>query len=240
MSSMCYEVLQATSMLLFILSSMATNRKEQYLEPSVARPLVLSGLPGLCLTACLIHVPDDELYGPAGAATQMAYKGWIAEVFGLWENRYRNELQDSLSDDAIPPEMQSLGDLRRIRNDFLHSGSGTATAEWSGRCEVLKWFKTGDRIVFGIRHVLDFLNQMGILTMGGNAHDAASHWCSLNVLHDRDTLLNWSPKPRLVSVRTLDEGKDTNPPYKGVTVVFDNGLYDNVPFHLNDKDNGMN
>lgn len=48
----------------------------------------------------------------------------------------------------------------------------------------------------------------------------------------RQLALKWSPAPRLVSVGTHDDGGAHDPPYKGVTVVFDNGLFANVSFTL--------
>ena len=216
-------------MLLFLLSSIATSRQRQYAQPGVARPLELPGLPELCISPCIINVPDDDLYGPSGAAAQMAYKGWVAEVFGLWENRLRNELKDSHGEGAIRPEMQAFGDLRHIRNDLLHNG--TASPEESGKCSILDWFAPGEPIVFGTRHVLDFLNQTGVLSLRV-AHDFRSRSCTFDAHLDRDRLLNWTPRPRLVSVRTHNDGREADPPYKSVTVVFDNGLYSNVPFRL--------
>ena len=233
LGSLMYEVLQATTMLLFLLSSIATNRRKQYEAPGVARPVVLSGLPEICLAPCIIQVPDDDLYGPTGAAAQIAYKGWIAQVFGYWENRSRKDLQDSLGQNAIRPEMEAFGDLRLIRNDLLHTG--TATKKNSGKCVTLKWFKPGQKMVFETRHVLDFLNQTGLLSLGGRAHDPTSittRSCLLEVYEDEGTLLKWTPEPKIVSVRTHEDAKNADPPYKGVTVAFDNGLFANLPFKL--------
>ena len=234
LNSLLYGVLQVTTMLLFLLSGISTNRRKQYLAPGVARPLDLPGLPGICLSPCIIQVPDDVLYGPTGAAAQMAFKGWIAEVFALWENHYRKELKDSLGPGAIPPEMDAFGDLRRIRNDLLHNNA-TASAEHCGKCATLRWFASGEPMVFAVRHALDFLNQAGVPSIGGSAHDEESRSCQFSTYHDPDTLLNWTPAPKLVSVRTLDDGKDEKPLWKGVTVVFDNGLFGNVPFLLSDE-----
>lgn len=216
-------------MLLFVLSSIATSRQRQYIQPGVSRPLELPGLPGLCVCPCIINVPDDDLYGRRGAAAQMAYKGWVAEVYGLWENRLRNELKDIHGEGAIRPEMQVFGDLRHIRNDLLHNG--TASPEESGRCSILDWFEPGERIVLGTRHVLDFLNQTGVLSLR-LAHDYRSRACTFDAHQDEDKLLGWTPTPRLVSVRTHDDGMKADPPYKGVTLVFDNGLFANLPFQL--------
>ena len=228
LASLLYEVLQASSMLLFLLSSIATSRRRQYVQPGVAHPVNLPGLPNLCISPSIINVPDDDLYGPSGAAAQIAYKGWIAEMYGLWEHRYRLELEASLGKDAIPPEMDALGDLREIRNDLLHSG--TASAARCRKCSTLKWFKPGERMVFDTRHVLDFLNQIGVLSLRSAHGDSGS--CLLETYRDRNELLSWSPTPRLVSVRTHNDGKEADPPYKPVTVVFDNGVFANVPFQL--------
>ena len=229
--ALVYDVLQAAVMLLFLLSSAATNRRKHFVAPGVAHPIPLPGL-SLCLFPAIIQVPDDDLYGPNGAAAQMAYTGWIAETFALWENHNRNELQASFqADDAIRPEMDAFGDLRYIRNDLLHNNS-IASAEQARKCVVLKWFRPGERMALGTRHVLDFLNQTGVLSLH-SAHNAASHSCVLSVLPDRDALLLWKPEPKLVSVRTHGADKQTDL-YKAVTVVFDNGLFANVPFMVRD------
>lgn len=233
MSSLLCGVLQATTMLLFLLSGISTNRRKQYVAPGVASPLDLPGLPGICLSPCINQVPDDELYGPTGAAAQMAFTGWIAEVFAIWENPYRKELKDSLGPGAIPPEMNAFGDLRHIRNDLLHNNA-TASADHCGKCTTLRWFAPGEPMVFAVRHALDFLNQTGVLSLRGFAYDEESS-CQFSTYHDPDTLLNWRPAPKLVSVRTLDDGRDEDSPWKGVTVVFDNGLFGNVPFLFSDE-----
>ena len=128
--------------------------------------------------------------------------------------------------------MQAFGDLRHIRNDLPHNG--TASAEESGKCSILDWFQPGERIVFGTRHVLDFLNQTGVLSLRFT-HDHGSRSCTFDAQPDEDRLLMWTPKPGLVSVRTHDDGREADPPYKGVTVVFSNGLFANVPFRLDTR-----
>ena len=207
------------------------SRRRQYVQPGVAHPIDLPGLPDLCISPSIINVPDDDLYGPCGAAAQMAYKGWIAETYGLWENRWRNELRDALNRAEVRPEIEAFGDLRRIRNDLLHNG--TASVKACGKCSILKWFDPGERIVFDTRHVLDFLNQIGVLSLRFAHGDSGS--CSLKTYRDRNELLSWSPTPRLVSVRTHNDGKEADPPYKPVTVVFDNGVFANVPFQLDEQ-----
>ena len=58
-----YEVLQASSMVLFLVSSIATSRRKQFVQPGVTRPLELTGLPDLCISPCITNVQDDDLYG---------------------------------------------------------------------------------------------------------------------------------------------------------------------------------
>ena len=228
--SLWHEVLQVTTMLLFVLSSIATSRQKHYKGTGQTRGIELPGLPEICLIPCIFNVPDDELYGPIGIAAQMAYKGWIADVFGLWENRFRRKLQDSFGKNSIPPEFDAFGDLRLIRNDLVHSGA--ASAERSGKCAILKWFTPGDSIVLGTRHVFDFLNQTGVLSLGGRPQETEGRYrgCVLVPHLDSDKLLKWKPKPELVSVRTHNDGRQHDSPYKGVTVVFSNGLFSNTPF----------
>ena len=229
LNALLYDVLQAAVMLLFLLSSAATNRRNHHVAPGVAHPISFPGL-SLCFFPAIIQVPDDDLYGPNGAAARMAYTGWVAETYALWENRCRKELQTSFrAGDAIRPEIDAFGDLRHIRNDLLHN-NGIASAEHTGKCVLLKWFTPGQRMVLGTRHVLDFLNQTGVLSLHA-AHTMVGPSCVLSVLPDRDALLQWRPEPRLVSVRTHGANTQTDR-HKAVTVVFDNGLFANVPFLL--------
>ena len=114
--SLWYEVLQATTMLLFLLSSMAVSRRKHYQSTGRTTGMGLPGLPEICLTPTIFNVPDDELYGPTGVAAQMAYKGWLVDVFVFWEHRFRREWKDSLGEGAIPPEFDAFGDLRHIRS----------------------------------------------------------------------------------------------------------------------------
>ena len=234
LDSFLYEVLQASSMVLFLVSSIAASRRKQFVQLGVTHPLELTGLPNLCISPCITNVHDDDLYGHDGVAAQMAYKGWVVALYDqIWETRHRNALKDSLGEKAIRPEMDALGDLRHIRNDLLHN-DGTARARHCGQCSTLKWFKAGERMIFGTRHVLDFLNQIGILSPNTVFTDGMGS-CTFRVFRDRRELLAWSPTPSLVSIRTHSVGKEADPPCKPVTVVFDNGLFANVAIELEDQ-----
>ena len=231
--SLLFEVLQATAMLLFTLSSIASNRRKPLDEKTgSATAIALPGLPELlCLEIGIIRVPDEDLYGPGGTAAQMAYTGWIAGVYALWEHRYRKHLKESLAEDAILPEMDAFGDLMHVRNDLLHH-NGVASADHCGRCTVLKWFAPGDRMMFETRHLFDFLNQIGALPLG-SAHDPDGRACVFRAWPpDVGEFLSRTTRPRIVSVRTHHAGWDADPPYKGVTVVFDDGLFTSCGFTL--------
>ena len=121
-----------------------------------------------------------------------------------------------------------------IRNDLLHN-NGIASAEQARKCVVLKWFRPDERMVLGTRHVLDCLNQTGVLSLH-LAYNGAGHSCVLSVLPDRDALLQWRPEPKLVSVRTHGADNPETDLVKAVTVVFDNGLFSsNIPFRMDDS-----
>ena len=130
----------------------------------------------------------------------MAFKGWVEQVYFLWENRFRNELRDALpAEDATRLEGDPWGDLRFIRNDLIHE-SGLATDERSGKCTVLKWFAPGERLVLRMRHVLDFVNQLGFMTrMPGFLNDGASAgWV---VFPGMEEHLEARVAPEIVSIR---------------------------------------
>lgn len=105
-----------------------------------------------------VSTAGPDMLGQNGVAVQLACKGWVADIFGKWE-RSREKIKALVGDGGICPEVDCMGDFRRIRNDLIHGG-GFATKEWSGKCTVLEWFKPGDRMILTTNHVLDFLNQM--------------------------------------------------------------------------------
>jgi len=45
---------------------------------------------------------------------------------------------------------------------------GRASAEGSGKCTMLHWFRPGDLMVLDTNHVFDFLNQARMLTLGSD------------------------------------------------------------------------
>ena len=228
--SFCFEVLQATTMLFYLLSGIVTNRpKQPPAAPGTGFVLPLPGLPGLCISPCIGGTSDDDLYGETGAAVRIAFKGWVLEVFdGIWEHNYREKMRNMhAGDGGFQPQLDVLGDLRLIRNDIVHNNS-VASKGSTGQCKVLEWFEPGDGITLEIRHVLDFLNQIGAL-IGKFQYNNFGGFHTLSIHHTKETLLAWNPEPKPISVRTADGPVE---PHLGLHIVFDNGLFCNVPIRL--------
>ena len=168
----------------------------------------------------------------------MAYKGWIVGLYDIWESNYRNALKRVLRersaeerDRIIRPKTDVLGDIRRIRNDLVHKASSGEV----GTCKRLRWFNPGEKIVLTTDHVFDFLNQVGVMPHNGQVFTPEYPSCIL-MRRGGQTLLDWKPEPKIISVLTHDEGRDSSPITKGLTVVFENGLYRNMPFSVESKE----
>lgn len=169
-----------------------------------------------------------KLSEPEGRMEQTALKAWVAEVFDLWESRYRTQLQHNTRElhGSARPRQQVLGDLRHIRNNLLHNGN--AKRGEGGRCEILRWFSAGEPIQLRLRHVIDFLNQMGWLhqnsiTFSGEQGKASS-WSIYKEGEPED------PAPALVSVRPLVDLQEPDLHYRyAVSVAFENLVFGAVP-----------
>ena len=165
---------------------------------------------------------------PSGPMEQTVLRGWLYEVWDQWESRYRTQLEHAIHDlpGAIRPLQQVLGDLRHIRNNLLHNG--IAKRNEAASCEILRWFTEGERMQVRLRHVFDFLNQMGWLDEGPTVilekQGKTSVWHT-----DRGRELD-EPAPALVSVRPLVNPEQQDPRYRyEASVVFENGVFGRVP-----------
>ena len=238
--SFLYEVHRATASLMYLLQGMESVRRGELLPYSklpssqkqyaacfpklsyVGVPLSLSGIP---------FDPNDMLR-LEGEAEQLAFKGWVEQVYnGIWESSYRNEMRDSFEGTGIiRPQADPIGDLRLIRDDLIHN-RGIASAEKTGRCTILKWFETGDRMILGMRHVFDFLNQMAFMTTTPGFLDDGS-FAAWTVFPGMESTLRNRPTPRLVSLRTaMDKELEDGTTWYVVSVVFENGVFVNIPVH---------
>ncbi|MCY4381823.1 MAG: hypothetical protein OXE44_01580 [Nitrospinae bacterium] len=172
----------------------------------------------------------EPLFGrtaPGGPMEQIAFKGWISEVWDRWESYYRTQLkhESQYLPGAIRPRQQVLGDLRHIRNNLLHNG--IAKKGEAASCEVLRWFKDGERMKVRLRHVFDFLNQMGWLNEN-----------SFVFIEERGTTSSWhidrtgepeEPAPSLISVRPLVYPEEQDPRYQyAASIVFENGVFGRI------------
>ena len=100
-------------------------------------------------------------FGHSGRLAQLAYIGWVAAIDGVWEQYRTNPPFDKKESDLRYGQQADLfGDLHKIRNDLLKH-RGIAQARNTGRCTVLKWFRTGQHMVMSLEHVLTFLHQLG-------------------------------------------------------------------------------
>ena len=165
---------------------------------------------------------------PDGPMEQTVFKGWISEVWDLWESCYRTQLKhdNRRMPGAIRPRQQVLGDLRHIRNNLLHKG--IAKRGEAANCETLRWFSEGERMHMRLQHIFDFLNQMGWLhdnpSIFIEGQGQASRWRI-----DREGDAEEST-PALVSVRPFVDPQQKDPRYRyGASVAFENGVFGTTP-----------
>lgn len=170
------------------------------------------------------NAPFSRRVGPGGPVEQFVLKAWFVGVYSIWEDDYRNRLLNhfqQLTPHAIRPEADVLGDLGYIRGDLVHHRA--VANKCAAKCTVLKWFSHGEKMHLEIRHVLDFLNQMGWITERPiHVHDDRV----LMWLPFRDQWTPSQPVPRLASVRPII---DDELPYRyGMSIVFEDGIFARV------------
>ena len=171
----------------------------------------------------------------------LIYRGWITSIIHAWES-YREQIAKHgfWRKMEIRDILQTvLGDLTKIRNSYIH-GSGIV-GKWKKcrikDCEILKWFKSGDKLIFTISHVFDFLHYLGllqaILTEGTKTSDTNQPDLKLVWLLRKRTI--WNPIGRKV-ISIEDSGiTDGKPDSRSFRVLFDNGLFG--VFKLEGKEN---
>ncbi len=232
-----YEINRATASLMYLLQGMESVRKTELAPYNGINPehrQVAASFPKLSYVDVPLCVSGpgfdlNDVLRREGDAEQLAYKGWVEQVYFLWESRFRNEMNEGLQGpDTIRPEGDTIGDFRLIRNDLIHN-NGVASVEYSGRCKVLKWFKPGERIILGMHHALDFLNQMGFMTKspGFLSHGPNAGW---TVFPNDEAVLRNRDVPQLVSLRTsMGEEREDGSSWHALHVVFENGVFTNIP-----------
>ena len=173
---------------------------------------------------------------PDGSMEQAVFKGWVSDVWDLWESRYRTQLKHDIRElpGAIRPRQQVLGDLRHIRNNLLHNG--IAKRGEAADCEILRWFSDGEGMQVRLRHVIDFLNQMGWLhedSFASAEQRRASIWRI-----DREGSPG-EPTPALVSVRPLVDPQEQDLRYRyAASVAFEDGVFGTTPMGPENEETG--
>lgn len=171
------------------------------------------------------NAPFRRRVAPGGPVEQFVLKAWVVETYSIWEHDYRNKLGRhfrQLTPRGIRPEVDVLGDLGYIRGDLVHHKA--VAKKCAAKCSVLKWFSRGEQMHLEIRHVLDFLNQMG--------------WITERPIHvNDDRVLMWVPfreqwtpaatVPRLASVRPIIA--DQLPCRLGMSIVFEDAIFGQIP-----------
>ena len=192
---------------------------DNYPRPTYPRPRAFPTLTG---------EPLFRRTAPGGAMEQTAFRGWVSDVYDLWETRYRTQLKRDMRDlsGAIRPRQDALGDLRHIRNNLLHRG--IAKRGEAASCEVLQWFNEGDRMQVRLANIFDFLNQMGWLsTFPAFALESPGKSSTWDIDQTGEIV---DPPPAIVSVRPVVDLGATDPRYRfSAGVAFEDGTFGNVP-----------
>ena len=243
-----YEVMETTSALMTLLQGLELARTTQDQTGATEhgeneRSRSIPDIPYLNATIG-VEIPRSKSTGVAShtsLAEQLAFKGWVEQVFNIiWERQFRGDsykslqLPDDLEGKAtlhkIRPKMDVAGDLRRIRNDLVHTG--VASVGETGKCKILDWFKPGDPMVFSTNHVFDFLNQMGFM----NSRPVSDTEGSVARLLFRPTLDEISldsPAKRIISVRQWTDHPEDGSERHLTSTVFEDGIHihkaDDVP-----------
>ena len=182
------------------------------------------------LRACLsLHgEPLFRRTAPDGSIEQFLFKAWLCEIWDLWESHYRTQLKSTIQglSNTIRPRQNVLGDLRHIRNNLIHRG--IARRNEAASCQVLRWFTENENMQIRLRHVFDFLNQMGWLYEGSfiflEHKGKTSSW---HIYRDGKTE---EPPPPLISVRPVVNPEQQDPRFRyEASVVFENGVFGRTP-----------
>ncbi len=235
MVSFLHEINKATHFLMILLEGAEVKRERNNQFPGntdihMGLVVPLSYMDG---HLAVYGVGSNKILQRSGEVEQLAYKGWIVDVYRIWEDCSRKKMKDSFNiPDAILPVLPVMGDLRKIRNDFVH-GDGTAKNGNKNECEILKWFDPDESIRINMCHVLDFLNHIGIIC--GSAFTSEKE-ISVWLPGLKEQLLSRHPIPKIISVRTeISKDEETERTWCLISIVYDNGFYFHSPVPFDKK-----
>lgn len=95
---------------------------------------------------------------PGGRYSDLVGHGWIVNVYGMWEERFRSEIAQELGLSKVL-RCDPMGDFRLMRHDIAHH-LGVASRRNTGRCSVLTWFQPGMVISARQEHAKALLDAM--------------------------------------------------------------------------------
>ena len=156
---------EATNSLIYLLEGLEFVRHSRSDEERAMHGSNLSVLNVVPHVAHLGPYDREGELGLGGRVAQLAFKGWVGEVYGFWEDHTRKKprilAEERGQTGWINLENDIMGDLGYIRQDLLHNNSVASEAN-VGRCRVLRWFQPGDKMAMNLSYVLEFLHRMGL------------------------------------------------------------------------------
>ena len=140
-----YDVTKATVALFYLLQGMEIashlylkgSEEQESEQISMAGPL-LSHLK----TFPAVSTMGSDMLGPNGEAVQLAFKGWVADIYGKWE-KSRSETRKLLGDEGIRPEVDCMSGFRHIRHDLFNKPASRRFARISWLFERMALTKPG-------------------------------------------------------------------------------------------------
>lgn len=218
---------ESTHKLFYLLEGVESTYR-RYLRDEVERGVGHAHGPSKLIVAPMSSISgrrfsDDKEYGPEGRLAQLAYVGWVAEVdgnWGKWRKKYPGWEKGKW---GLKTEL--MGDFRRMRNDLLKNG-GEATKDNTGRCKMLKWFSTGDLMVFRLDHALEFLHYLGVWPHGliSTRTNRMIHWVVREQTRD-DLARRMAFAPKAVSFVVRRESHPvTKKPSLLLSVIYEDGV----------------
>ena len=229
MQSFIIQVCESTMKLMYLLEGMElmqnrrTDRERALYGPSLS---VLNVVPNIVRFGA--YDLEEEL-GIGGRVAQLAYKGWVTEVYGFWEDHTRRKPRQDAEESGeigwIDLRNDIMGDLGYIRQDMVHN-HGRASQANIGRCKVLKWFQPGQEMEMNIRHVMEFMHRMGCwrvnMAVLDRQNNKVANWL---VPEDKKATLDKHVQRKVVSYLTdVQQHPDGSRYGLLFNVLFDDGI----------------